>query len=159
MPDRQSEGNRSGLAEHEVNRPATEEVRPCAAAMAEDIRVVHACFFQGVGKDWQVREATLIVDSPRKAHHGRCKRGGEHRYLVEQVAKYFDHQRALFLKVVTEGGSQLFLEPWLKDIRRPRQIAQPFRTLGQMWPPCKCFAPRKCSVTAAKTSVNAEVDK
>jgi hypothetical protein len=34
MPDRQSEGNRSGLAEQEVNHPATEEVRPCAPALA-----------------------------------------------------------------------------------------------------------------------------
>jgi hypothetical protein len=62
----------SWFFDYEIHHPAASDVRPSAAAVAQDVVVRAAGFFQRVGEDGHVLEAALGVDGAGKGGGLEC---------------------------------------------------------------------------------------
>src|ERR1700677_3967368 len=86
-------GHGSLLSQHEVHRPATPDMRPRRSAVGQHVAVVTTDFFQGVRKDGQAVEGSVVVDGLRRGDHlgrepGVVEDDGAE-WVAEDVTEYF----------------------------------------------------------------------
>ena len=80
------------FAQYQIDDPAAADVFSRPAAVVQDVGVVAAGVFEGVGEDRQAVEGAVVVDGLGKGGDVRCSPGGMERDGAERVAEDVTNQ-------------------------------------------------------------------
>src|SRR5207248_1807673 len=81
-----SRGQGSLPAQQKIDDPAAADVGPWPAAVRQEVEVVAAGVFKGVGKDGQIPESPLLVNHLGHPNHRGRQAGTINGYAAERVA-------------------------------------------------------------------------
>src|SRR5262249_12948334 len=86
------------LAQERINNPAAAVVRARAWAVGQNVRVVAAGLFEGVGEDGHPVEGAFLVDALSQGKDGGCEPGRGNGCGLEWVAEDVTSQLGLFAR-------------------------------------------------------------
>ena len=78
---------RSLLAKHQIHHPAAPDMLATTTAVVQDVGIIAAGVFEGIGENWQAIKSTVVVDRRGQGGDVRCSPGRVECELAEGVTE------------------------------------------------------------------------